>query len=80
MAFQISAHGSREGVLRHVKAAKPTTPNADATQTEAVKALIVSEINALPAEYNGVRVEASGDSNPTMRTMSIQIVPAKMHL
>lgn len=80
MAFQISAHGSREGVLKHVKEAKAGPENSDQTQIEAVKLLITSEINAIAPEINGVRVEASGNFTPTSRTLSVQVVPSPLHL
>ena len=80
MAFQISAHGSREGVLKHVKEAKALPENSDQTQIEAVKALIVSEINAIPDDVNGVRVEASGNADKNIRTLSVQVVPTRLHL
>lgn len=80
MPFQISAHGSREGVLRHVKEAKAEPEGSDQTQIEAVKALIVSEVNALPTDFNGVRVESSGNAVPGHRTLSLQVVGMKIHL
>lgn len=80
MPFQISAHGSREGVLRHVKEAKAEPEGSDQTQIESVKALILSEINSLQSDFNGVRVEASGNATPGNRTLSMQVVGTKLHL
>lgn len=80
MAFQISAHGSREGVLKHISEAKAKPEGSDQRQIDAVKALLISEINALPPEINGVRVEASGQSDASIRTASFQVFPLKLHL
>jgi hypothetical protein len=80
MGFQISAHGTREGVLKHVSAAKALPENSDQGQIEACKSLIVSEINALPTEFNGCRVEAQGDATKGSRTFQLTIIPAKLHL
>lgn len=80
MAFQISAHGSRDGVLKHIKEAKALPEGSDQTQIEAVKALILSEIAALSPDFNGVRVDSSGNADKNIRTASIQVVPLKLHL
>lgn len=80
MAFQISAHGSRAGVLKHVALARHDPEGSDQTQIEAVKVLIASEVGALPTEFNGVRVEASGNAAPGSRTLSVQVVGMKLHL
>lgn len=78
MAFQISAHGTREGVLKVVAAAK--SEGQDQSQVEAVKVLIAAEINALPAEFNGARVESSGNAAQGTRHLSVQVAGLKLHL
>jgi hypothetical protein len=80
MAFQITSHGSRGGVLKHIKEAKALPENSNQAQIEAVKLLLVAEINAIGPEFNGCRVDASGDAQPTMRTMSMNVVPMKLQL
>jgi hypothetical protein len=82
MGFQISGHGSREGVINNciVPAKAGPGEKADQTQIEAVKALLISEIGALPADFNGVQVEAQGEAHPGARTMQITIIPKKLHL
>jgi hypothetical protein len=80
MAFQITAHGSREGVLKHVREAKALPENSNQTQIDAVKLLIISEINAIAPEFNGCRVDASGDAQLTVRTVSMNVIPMKLHL
>ncbi len=82
MGFQISGHGSKEGVIKNCIEPAKAGPGekADQTQIEAVKALLVSEINALPADVNGVRVEAQGEAHAGARTITITIIPQKLHL
>lgn len=80
MAFQISAQGSRKGVIAHIQAAKATPENSDQSQIEAVKALLEAEINALPAEFNGVQVSASGDAHKGGRSLQVTVIPQKIHL
>ena len=81
MAFQISGHGSREGVIKNCIEPAKAGPGekADQTQIESVKKLLIAEIEAMPAEFNGVRVEAQGDASHA-RTISITIIPQKLHL
>ena len=78
MAFQIATSGTREGVIKIVEAAKPNPPDSDATQLEALKPFIVAEINSLPAEFNGARLDASGDAQKNGRQIQISVIPLKL--
>lgn len=75
--FQISRVGTREGVIDDVLAARAMPEGSDQAQIEAVKPLIISEIEALPAEFNGCRVDASGEANKGGRTFQLSILPMK---
>lgn len=78
MAWQISATGTREGVIKIIQAAKPLTPEADTAQLDAAKPLFVAEVNALPADCNGCRFDASGDSQKNGRQMQLSVLPIKL--
>jgi hypothetical protein len=76
--FSITATGTREGVIKQVKASKPNEPAKEDAQLELVKGFIEAEVNALPTEFNGCRVDASGDSSARSRTVQVSIVPLKL--
>lgn len=80
MAFQISAHGSREGVIKHIQAATARPENSEPAkaQLEAVKVLLTAEINAIPTEFNGVRVDAQGDCGQGGRQIQATVIPMKL--
>lgn len=82
MAFQISAHGSRDGVIKHIQAAtaRPENSKPAQDQLDAVKSLLVSEINAIPTDFNGVRVDAQGDCAQGGRQIQVTVIPMKLHL
>jgi len=76
-------HGTREGVKKQVLEAKETDeagkPAKDQGQSERIKALVGAEIDALPKEFNGVNLSASGSINSTgVRQIEIRIFPSKL--
>lgn len=90
MSLQISAHGTREGVVktvssRHPKPAegqqdKEVPHTSDRAQVENVRALLLAEIEALDKNVNGVRVHVEAFAHAGGRNIQIQIVPIKMDL
>lgn len=78
MAWQISATGTREGVVKIIEAAKPLTPDADTAQLDQAKILIIAEVNGLPAEFNGCRLDASGDAQKNGRQIQMSVLPVKL--
>jgi hypothetical protein len=78
MAFVISKHGSRDGVLKAVQAEK--FPAGNQQHIEAVKAFIANEIAALPARFNGVRISCTADAHDGGRTLQLTVVPLDLHL
>lgn len=87
MSLQISAHGTREGVVktissRHPKPAdgpdKEVPHTSDRAQVENVRALLLAEIEALDKNVNGVRVHVEAFAHAGGRNIQIQIVPIKM--
>lgn len=68
-------------MIKKVSAAKAEpAATADQGQIEAVKTLLLSEIAALPTEFNGVRVDAQGDAHKGGRTLQVTIQPLKLEL
>lgn len=78
MAWQISATGTREGVVKIIEAATPSTPDADTTQLAQAKILLIAEVNGLPAECNGCRLAASGDAQKNGRQIQLSVLPIKL--
>ena len=87
MSLQISAHGTREGVLKKIaeKYPKPAEGQdkdlphtSDRAQVENVKAVLQAEIAALAPEVNGVRVHVEANAHAGGRSIQIQIIPIKM--
>jgi hypothetical protein len=78
--INISCHGTREGVVKTVQAAKSQGDKADQRQAEAVKAFVMAEIAALPEKFNGCRVSVNGDAHDGGRTMNVTIVPLELSL
>lgn len=93
--FSVSAHGSREGVIKKVQGEKPSKPDQagpaidpkladlhkeECAQVERLKALIVAEINALDKKFNGCRVTAECDFNAASRTGNFNVIGQEFHL
>jgi hypothetical protein len=84
--FNISANGTREGISKHVQAAKlqdglseEQKPAAQA-QLDAAKVFIATEIAALPKQFNGARVVADGTAHDGGRTFTLTIIPQVLHV
>ena len=84
MSLQISANGTREGVLRHLDSVKfeegKPIHGTDASQVAAVKAFVESEISSLKPEVNGLRLHVEASAHEGNRMIQIQIVPQKLHV
>lgn len=85
MAFTISRRGSRSAVIKVIQAEKEMAPDGkkpadDQTQIEAAKAFAISEINALPEEFNGVQVTMEGHAHEGGRTANVNVIPQKLDL
>jgi hypothetical protein len=78
--FNVSCHGTREGVVKTVTAAKSPGDKVCQKQAEATKAFIVAEIAALPEKFNGCRVTATGEAHDGGRTMNVTVVPMELSL
>ena len=78
MAWQISATGTREGVVKIIEAAIPLTPEADITQLAQAKLLMIAEVNGLSPEFNGARIDASGDAQKNGRQIQMSVIPMKL--
>lgn len=74
--------GTREGVMAKVREAveldQTGKVSKDQAQVEGAKAFIIAEINALPKEFNGVRIEASGLAHGQARQFEVRIFPTKL--
>jgi hypothetical protein len=78
MSWGMNFIGTKQGVRKKVEEA---TGYGDQSQLEAAKAFIISEIDALPAAVNGVKVEASGHHDAhTTRNVSIKVDPVLLAL
>jgi len=79
--FTISVSGTKEGVIKAIKGAK-TSPEEKVCQKqiEAAKAYLIAEVNALPAECNGARVDATGQFHAGGRTLQSSVLPLKLHV
>ncbi len=80
MPFQIALHGSREGVSREIKQAKAQPEGSDQSQIDACKAFLLAEIQSIPPEFNGVRVDVNGDAHKGGRSVQISIIPQKLNI
>jgi hypothetical protein len=92
--FSVSAHGSREGVIKKIQGEKPANPDQAAlskpqlaarykeecAQAERLKKILIDEINSLGSELNGVRVQADCDFNNASRTLTFNVVGQLFHL
>jgi len=79
MAWTINRVGSITGVIAEITAAK-SAPADEVAQLERAKAMIVAEIEALPADCNGCRVDAAGNANKQGRTLQVSVMPMKFSL
>jgi hypothetical protein len=84
MSLQLNGHGDRNAVIKKIQSQawdkdKPTH-GTDEKQFEAVRNLVVSEINALPEDVNGVRVVCEAVAHGNGRTIQINIFPQKLDL
>jgi isoaspartyl peptidase/L-asparaginase-like protein (Ntn-hydrolase superfamily) len=77
---QLSFTGTREGVIKQIQAAKEADKAADKAQLENVKAYLIDEVKALPAKFNGCRVDAHGQANEGGRSLQCTIVPLSLHV
>jgi hypothetical protein len=75
---QLSFTGTREAVIKQIEAAK--IEKADQAQLKNVKAYLVAEIKALPAESNGCRVDAHTEAHKGGRSIQSTIVPLNLHV
>lgn len=87
MAFQIQSHGTRAGVKKFVSEFKlaaipgaPAVPESDLKQLLAAQTFLLSEIDALPEEFNGARVNCDGNTNAGGRVLSLNVCGLKLHL
>ncbi|HEV2350803.1 MAG TPA: hypothetical protein VG028_13260 [Terriglobia bacterium] len=83
MSLHVDEHGTREGILAHIKelgADGKLAPGTDKAQTEAVKSLLLTEIAALPAEFNGLRIHADATVHAGGRNITIVLVPQKLRV
>lgn len=74
MSFSIQAAGRVPDVIEQVKAHESS---GDTSQFDAVRALILAELEALPADayYKGAIVEASGHHDASSRNLKLSIRP-----
>lgn len=80
MAFQIEAHGSRQGVLKHIAEFTPDEKAPERLSVEPFKEFLISEIKAMPPEFNGCKVSAVYQVGPGLRNVQINVIPTKLHL
>jgi len=82
MSLQINAHGTRDGILKHVAEVLggKLPPQTDAAQAKAVGDLVTAELEQLPKELNGARVTVEAAAHSGARTIQLTIVPAKVHV
>ena len=78
MAWQISATGTREGVVKIIEAAVPLPPETASEQLSQAKLLLIAEVAGLPTEFNGCRLDASGDAQKNGRNMQTSVIPMKL--
>ncbi len=78
--FNISLSGERQAVIRDIQAAKAVPPTEEDPQLESLKVFLVSEISGLAPEFNGVRVNASGEANKNVRTATVNLSGLKLSL
>lgn len=78
MAWQISATGTREGVVKIIEAATPLTPEANTTQLARAKILLIGEVNDLSVEFNGCIINASGDDQKNGRQQQSSVLPLQI--
>lgn len=77
--FQISKQGTRAGILKAIAMAE-VPKDADKVQVDAIKAFIVSEVNALPTEFNGCRVDAQGSAAANQRNLNATVIGLKLEV
>lgn len=78
MSWWIHVTGTREGVIKRVKEAT-ATPETNAQQLDAARALILAEIAATPSKFGyGFKLEASGHVDEHSRNMKIELMPQEL--
>jgi hypothetical protein len=80
MGFQISAVGTRAGVIKAINDAKTPAPTDDQAQLVAAKIFLTAEVESLPAEFNGVQITVDADAHQGARSMQMTIIPRKLHV
>lgn len=76
----IRAHGTREGVLKQIQAAK-AAESSDQAQIESAKTLLISELSALDQKFNGAEVRANGDDRPSIgRVLQLFVKGQTVHV
>ncbi len=78
--FNISALGTREGVIKKIRELKPIPETDKDSQIDAARAFMVAEVNSLPDEYNGCHVHAEGVTHQNGRTFTLNIIPHRLHV
>jgi len=76
--FTIAISGTRTGVIKAVKAAKDESTDGDPKQLESAKDFIIAEIQALPPEFNGVTLNATGNATASGRSLAVSVSPQKV--
>lgn len=84
MPLQVNEQGERNAVIKRIEALQELgedskTPAKDQTQANNLKAYLVAEIKAVPAEFNGVIVRSDCNISGG-RTASVTIIPQKFAL
>ena len=78
MGLSISGQGTREGIKNFLKnhpAVTRAPMGTDAAQVAAVQSFLAAEIDAMPAELNGVRIHCESNAHKGGRNISASIVP-----
>jgi hypothetical protein len=77
MAWTATGLGTIAGITTVIDGI--TGPATDAAQIASVKTLLLAEVSGIStAIYNGARLNASGDAQTGLRTISISLTP--LHL
>lgn len=79
-SFSISRNGARKAVLKALKEDTANPPGSDQQQIEAAKVLLTSQVEALPAEFNGVQVICNGEWSGNTSTVTVQVNGLKLDL
>jgi hypothetical protein len=72
-----SAQGTREGMVKKIREIEVDPKDS---QGAAVKAFLAVEVNSLPDEFNGCRVDASWDVANAHRVFQSNIIPQKLEV